>query len=63
MVDKESLKFHVETDDYFGTLASILDLLRQDLNINKFNKTHENILFNCIGNLMYLQNTYKILEK
>ena len=28
---KKSLEFHITSDDYFGILATVLDLLRQNL--------------------------------
>ena len=30
-MDETSLQFHIEANDYFGTLATVLDLVRQDL--------------------------------
>ena len=47
----KSLKFHCKHNDYFGTLATILDLFRQEQN-NKFEKLRDD--------LMWLQNNYKI---
>lgn len=47
----ENLNFHVKHNDYFGTLATVLDLLRQDQN-----KKLENLR----DDLMYLQANCKI---
>lgn len=53
MSDKfKSLKFHIESQDYFGTLATILSLCRQD---------NQPIPENIIDDLMYLQNNFKIV--
>lgn len=30
-MDKENLEFHVEVDDLFATKATVLNLIRQDL--------------------------------
>jgi hypothetical protein len=30
-MDQKSLQFHIQQNDYFGTLATVLDLLSQDL--------------------------------
>lgn len=57
---KNSLKFHIENDDYFGTLATILSLISQsiqkqdfDLSIKTLNLLEED--------LKYLQDNYKII--
>ncbi len=31
MNEEASLQFHIEENDYFGTLATVLDLVSQDL--------------------------------
>jgi hypothetical protein len=31
LMDDVSLQFHIEENDYFGTLATVLDLVSQDL--------------------------------
>ena len=59
---KESLEFHIKSDDYFGTLATVLSLQEQSLSRgNKF-KISE-ILKNKVDELMYLQRNYKIVKK
>jgi len=30
-MNRESLKFHIKSDDYFGTLATVLSLVRQNI--------------------------------
>ncbi len=41
---KESLKFHIENDDYFATLATVLDLVKQNLEKNNYEKEQASIL-------------------
>ena len=49
------LEFHIKNNDYFGTLATVLDLVRQSKN----NKALKNIK----NDLIYLQNNYCINKK
>lgn len=56
----KSLKFHIKSDDYFGTLATIISLVRQDLeraltSVDTLNKVE--------ADLMYLQRNNKIDKK
>ena len=56
------MEFHIKSGDYFGTLATILDLLRQNLSPytqKKEKKTLEAI----VGDLGYLQKNHKIVKK
>lgn len=63
-MSKKSVDFHVKNDDYFGTLATVLSLVRQ--NIEK-NKTKSILCFKALDNsveeLMYLKGKYKIIKK
>jgi len=60
--DEASVKFHVQSDDYFGTIATVLNLLKQQIkkdgcdNAAVLNKT----LNNLENDLMFLQKNYKI---
>lgn len=63
--DEESVKFHVQKKDYFGTIATILSLIKQDLNnieiedkesVDKIKKTLNNLEID----LSYLQKNFKI---
>ncbi len=60
--DEASVKFHVKNNDYFGTIASILSLIKQELkkddcaNAAIFKK----ILKNLEEELLFLQNNYHI---
>jgi len=59
-MSKKSLEFHIKSDDYFGTLATVLSLVRQaPENIKERFKTLDNI----VKDLMYLQEWYKIIKK
>lgn len=58
--NKKSLKFHIESNDYFGTLATILGLLLQKI-IDSQNRNK--ILNEKVEELLYLQNNYKIIKK
>ena len=57
---RQSLEFHIKTNDYFGTLATVLDLLRQDAELSQI---HKNILIRMIDDLMYLQAHYVVILK
>lgn len=63
--DESSVKFHVENDDYFGTIATILSLIEQQIkkngchNLAVLRKT----LKNLETDLMFLQRNYQINPK
>ncbi|MFH0891320.1 MAG: hypothetical protein V1867_00905 [Candidatus Falkowbacteria bacterium] len=61
-MSRESLKFHIKSDDYFGTLATILDLLRQNLSPYT-QKREKKTLEGIVGDLGHLQKKYKIAKK
>lgn len=59
-MSQKSIKFHIKSDDYFGTLATVLSLIKQSpeniyKNIKSLNKIEKD--------LMFLQNEYKIIKK
>lgn len=59
-MSKKSVKFHIKSDDYFGTLAAILSLIEQTPeNIKKL----KNIFKNIEKDLLFLQREYYILKK
>ena len=60
--NEDNLKFHIESDDYFGTLATVLSLQEQNLSKYKKLKVSE-ILKSKVDELMYLQKNYKIIKK
>lgn len=56
----KSTKFHIKSGDYFGTLATILSLIKQTPEyINK----HIKSLNKLEKDLVFLQNNYKIIKK
>ena len=59
-MNKQSLKFHIKSDDYFGTLATVLSLIRQT---PENNKEHVRTLDNLEKDLLYLQDEYRIVRK
>jgi hypothetical protein len=63
-MDKDRIKgleFHISVQDYFGTLATVLDLLRQDLEDGvKIENSHIS-LKKLTDDLIYLQRNYRIV--
>lgn len=59
-MSKQSVAFHAESDDYFATLATIMVLVREDLNNIELNTK---ILSNLVDDLMFLQEEYRIVKK
>lgn len=59
--DCQKIDFHVKNDDYFGTLATILDLMGQE-KTNPKNR-YADIMKKLKQNLLYLQKNYKIVKK
>lgn len=58
-MSQKSVKFHIKSDDYFGTLATILSLIRQ----SNDNHKNLNILKRLEKDLLFLQKKYKIINK
>ena len=50
-------------NDYFGTLATLLNLLRQPLEGKWIAQNRDRILTEARDELMYLQKKYKIIKK
>ena len=59
---KKDIEFHIKNNDYFGTLATVLDLLRQTLP-PFVQKKEKQILKDTVENLMHLQKYYRIVKK
>jgi len=59
MKNKNGLEFHIKSNDYFGTLATILSLISQDYKIVE----NKGILESVVKDLVYLQKEYKIIKK
>lgn len=60
--DKKSVNFHVKTNDYFGTLATIMELINQD-DILEDKKELKKILKRLKKDLLYLQENFIIHSK
>jgi hypothetical protein len=56
---ESSIQFHIEKNDFFGTLATVIDLVSQDLQKNGQNRNAE-ILQRLRDNLVYLQRSHRI---
>lgn len=60
--DEASVKFHIKSDDYFGTIATVLDLIKQQIKKDGcadaavLNKTLDNLE----NDLIFLQKNYEI---
>lgn len=55
---REGIEYHTEVNDYFGTLATVLSLIKQDEN----NGEIAQCLDRLIGDLLYLQERYRIIK-
>lgn len=62
-MSQKSVKFHIESSDYFGTLATILSLVRQNIENGDNDKLNIKMLKNYEKELMYLQDKYSIVKK
>lgn len=56
----KSVKFHIKSDDYFSTLATIISMVKQQPNNIKDNR---DILDDVEKQLIFLQGNYKIVKK
>ena len=56
---EESIQFHIRSNDYFGTLATVLDLLRQDAQ-DGYTERHDATLQRLRDDLLYLQHGFCI---
>jgi len=61
-MSKKSLEFHIKSDDYFGTLAAVLSLIRQNIINKKNSDIHVKTLTGIEKDLMILQKGYKIIK-
>jgi len=62
-MSKKSVESHIKAGDYFGTLATILDLLRQDAEREGWKRRHGTVLGRLRGDLVRLQRGYEIKKK
>lgn len=62
MTKEQKIEFHVQSDDYFGNLATTLDLISQDLIRDGYEK-HSERLKKVKEDLIHLQDRYRIIKK
>ena len=60
---RRSIEGHIRHDDYFGTLATVFDLLRQDMGKSGKQRAHKELLERLRDDLLHLQNNYEIRPK
>lgn len=58
---EKNIKFHIKSDDYFGTLATVIDLITQEK--EKIEKRQNKVLKEIKNDLVYLHRRYKIVKK
>jgi hypothetical protein len=56
-----NIENHIEADDYFGSLATIIDLIEQ--RADGLDPLLRQTLDNLKGDLIYLQEKYRIVKK
>lgn len=63
--DEDSVKFHVASDDYFGTIATVISLLKQQSKKDGLKKTAilDKAFQNLEKDLMFLQKNYQICPR
>lgn len=59
----KSLKFHIDSNDYFASLATIIDLLQQNIKEGNLSEANYEIIEKIKGDLIYLQENYLIIKK
>ena len=60
---RKNIKFHIKEDDYFASLATVLDLLRQSADTMGYKQRDSETLEKVRDDLIYLQRYYKIVGK
>ena len=60
---RRGIEFHIKNDDYFGTLATVLDLHRQMLGKSPREREIASVIENQVNDLMHLQDNYEIKPK
>ncbi len=58
-----SIQFHIRSNDYFGTLATEIDLLRQDALRRGYTRKHDAALRRIRDDLVYLQCGFRITKQ
>lgn len=62
-MSKKSVEFHIKNNDYFGTLATVLSLIRQTIEDNRSDEVNIKILINLEKDLLLLQKSFIISKK
>jgi len=62
-MSKESVKFHVESDDYFGTVATLVGLLRQTIHSKEHRRANIKTLEQLMVDLKFLRKEYQISSR
>ena len=62
-MEDKNLRFHIENNDYFGTQATIIDLILQDIEKKGITKSHIKCLLRMKKGLILLQSRYQIIKK
>ena len=65
---RQQIQFHIKSDDYFGTLATVLDLIAQTIEqdsqkIISSKKRQAKIINRLKKDLVFLQDNYQIIKK
>src|SRR6185295_11757968 len=60
--NRNSVRWHVEMGDYFGTLATVLDLLRQSLDRHGYSRKDASLLVEVRKDLVFLQEWFGIVR-
>lgn len=62
--DEASVKYHLQNDDYFGTIATIISLIKQSLEDKKNNVIDDEEIIKTLDcleeDLVFLQKNYEI---
>lgn len=59
-MNEESIEFHIAANDYFETLATTLDLLRQAIEERGYRAEDADLLRRITDDLLYLQANHTI---
>jgi len=59
-MNENSIEFHIEANDYVGTLATTIDLLRQAIEERGYRAEDAELLRRITGDLLYLQVNHTI---
>lgn len=62
-MSRKPLEFHIKSDDYFGTLATILSLIRQNIEKEENRGVNIKTLKKAEKDLICLQGNYNIVKK